>query len=174
MLRVKDTHFSFHPYLHGFSEPEIQFYTQQHWGHEGCPGMGYLSCQFDWQPSSGSHYPFHLYHLRETFFSLLHPLKSSENQAWMRGWPAKLHFSNFCMLLVKIYISLYGALFREKPRHVPKQTTAKLQFTYFTSTGHRSQIVKMHVSLLQSQKAGFQECSVSPNFTYFQFRLFEC
>lgn len=41
MLHVKDTYFSFHPYLHGFSEPEIQFYTQQHWGHEGCPGMGY-------------------------------------------------------------------------------------------------------------------------------------
>lgn len=40
MLHVKDTYFSFHPYLHGFSEPEIQFYTQQHWGHEGCPGMG--------------------------------------------------------------------------------------------------------------------------------------
>lgn len=40
MLSVKDTYFSFHPYLHGFSEPEIQFYTQQHWGHEGCPEMG--------------------------------------------------------------------------------------------------------------------------------------
>lgn len=83
-LRGKYTHFSFHPYLRGFSEPEIQFYTQQHWDHEGCPGMGYLSCQFDWQPLSGSHYPFRLYHLSETFFSLLHPLESNEERASLK------------------------------------------------------------------------------------------